>query len=264
MSSLDTINLYATNKADSNITGLDIISGTADTFSTGFEVLSASDFVPDSSKQWVNTIGGLPSYAIDGVSIYASEDPGREIAGTIGGYIGSAIGGAFGGWLFGLEGLVDSGASGFVSAGTLGAVGLGFAGGEYGQDAGYYIYDYVAGLPITTLTDTQLIDQATMITAGSMPWDYNNDDNVIDLGTIEVNASSDDIVFHDDPFMTDDGDIYMSDSSYYYDAYAFEVNAFSDEIIFYDDSFMTDNGDIYMSDPSYYYDPFAFSYATPV
>jgi len=68
-----------------------------------------------------------------------------------------------------------------------------------------------------------------------MTWDYNNDDNVIDLGTIEVNASSDDIVFHDDPFMTDDGDIYM-----------------------------TDNGDIYMSDPSYYYDPFAFSYATPV
>lgn len=160
MSSFDTINLYATNTADSNITGLDIISGTADTLGTGFEVLSVSSFVPDSGKPWVATIGALPGYAIDGVSIYASEDPGREITGTVGGYVGSAIGGILGGWLSGLGGFTDSGPGGFISVGTLGAAGLGATFGKYGQDTGYYIYDYVAGLPITTLTDTQLIDQA--------------------------------------------------------------------------------------------------------
>ncbi|MDD5405658.1 MAG: hypothetical protein PHE73_01805 [Sulfurovaceae bacterium] len=94
--------------------------------------------------------------------------------------------------MFGIEGLADSGPSGFVSAGTLAATGFGVAGGEFGKDVGYYIYDCVANLPIAISTDPQLTGQATMITAGGMPWDYNYDDKVIDLGTIEVNAYADD------------------------------------------------------------------------
>ncbi|MDD5405659.1 MAG: hypothetical protein PHE73_01810 [Sulfurovaceae bacterium] len=44
MNLLYNTNPYATNMTDSNITSLDIISGTADTFGAGFEVLSATDY----------------------------------------------------------------------------------------------------------------------------------------------------------------------------------------------------------------------------